>query len=198
MQNVDYSRRIRKPGGWGPEEGEPVLTTDSGVKAKNRLYATALALVMVAFAAGLFLGVQLAKVKNIEESIVKNPDKPLKDTSDSTSGRGDSSFADNGETGEGRFLIKVGAFGAAQAEKVTSRLNSIPEVAQTKPLACRDIHESVPDRYMAFRTKVNDNTNRQNVIVGCFSSETKARQLLTMLASSSIPEAAAARVYEIE
>ncbi len=201
MQNVDYSRRIRRPAhepndtssGGGLLAGGP----DSS-RAKSRLYALAVGLSLLTFAGGIVLGLQLGRVRSMESGILKNPDRPKSEQK--TPGDGPT-FSDPGQStehGPARFLVRVGSFPGVQAEKLANRLNNIPELAGLKPEACSDVKESVPGRYAAFRTRVSDASGRQNVLVGCFTSEDKARDALGIILSSNIPESTSSRIFEIE
>lgn len=200
MQNVDYSRRIRRPA-HEPNDtssGGGLLAAGPDSRAKSRLYALAVGLSLLTFAGGIVLGLQLGRVRSMESGIVKNPDRPKSEGK--TPGEGPT-FSDPGQGSENtsaRFLVRVGSFPGAHAEKLANRLNNIPELAGLKPQACNDVKESVPGRYAAFRTRVADGSGRQNVLVGCFASEDRAREALGIILSSNIPEASSSRIFEIE
>jgi hypothetical protein len=215
MQNIDFSSRINRPSPFqaahhlpsgGRERTGAAPVTD--IKRRNRNLVFVLALLILAFTLGMMAGIQLGYLRHVDENLVTNPDPgPAGAVGDAArTAAGDSeSFSNPGQAAgsepasqDGRYLVKVGTFAPRAAELLAGRLNNHPDLAQAKPVRCKNVRESTPGRYLAFRVKLNDATDRQNVFLGCFASEDAAREALDLASASGIPGLSGARLYEIE
>ena len=227
MQNIDFSSRINRPSPFATG-GRPVPTSvatpvgaaghempapasGGDLKRRNRNMVFVIALLILAFTVGLMAGIQLGYLRYVDQSLVKNPDPETAtqtaDNSSNSSGEsGTSSFANTSPHTEeaiadhidGRYLVRVGTFAPRAAELLAGRLNNHPDLAQSKPVRCKSVRESSPGRYLAFRVKLDDGSDRQNVFLGCFRSEDAARRALDTAIASGIPGLSAARLFEIE
>lgn len=206
MQNIDFSRKIRRPE--TPRLDEHTPRPQGGeLRKTNRIWAFAGAACIIAFTLGILAGIQIKSIKTFEDSVASRPDERRSGTQarDSESLE---SFANRGENdpplnppaarGTGGFIIKIGTFETQKSERLTSMLNGVPELGQTRPLMCKNVNEAVPDRYLAFRTRVNDTTGRQNVFLGCFADRESARTALRFALASGIEGVSGARIFEIE
>lgn len=221
MQNIDFTNRINR----GSPRAAPFMSgatvhadpvspgAASGggsLKRRNRSTILVLALLILAFTVGMMAGIQLGYLRHVDATLVKNPDP---DPDANTAKRGDStSFSNVGSADansphakealadhlDGRYLVRVGTFAPRAAELLAGRLNNHPDLAQSKPVRCKNVSEVKPERYLAFRVKLEDGSNRQNVFLGCFRSEDAARDALTTAMNSGIPGLSAARLYEID
>lgn len=205
MQNIDFSAHMRRtPGRPEPKPTIAAPATPQDLKTRNRAYVWILALLIFAFTAGLVAGLQLGRLRHIEANLVSHPDEErFGDPAETSVGSGteteSTSFANTGgDPDEGRFLIKAGTFTPNAAELLARRLNNLPELAQIKPVKCKNIRESEPGRYLAFRVRLNDGSDRQNVFLGCFLSQGRAREALEAATASGLPGFSGARLYEIE
>ncbi|MEQ9366250.1 MAG: hypothetical protein RIF32_18570 [Leptospirales bacterium] len=196
----------------GYERGVPVVeAAPTGLKSRNRNMVLVLALLILAFTVGMMAGIQLGYLRHVDATLVKNPDPG----SGGANQGGSTSFANPGaKTGgdvsspeaqeglldhlDGRYLVRVGTFAPRAAELLAGRLNNHPDLAQAKPVQCKNVRESSPGRYLAFRVKARDGTERQNVFLGCFRSQDAAREALDAAIASGIPGLSAARLFEIE
>jgi hypothetical protein len=211
MQNIDFSSRINRPSPFqaaqapsdrsrGRASGAPA----GDLRSRNRSLVFVLALLIVAFTLGMMAGIQLGYLRQVDENLVTNRDPDRSDESRRESGAGTADFANAGagapppEDPEGRYLVRVGTFAPRAAELLAERLNNHPDLTQAKPVRCKNVRESTPGRYLAFRVKLDDGTDRQNVFLGCFLQEDAAREALDRAAASGIPGLSGARLYEIE
>ncbi len=194
----------------------PVAEAD--LKKKNRMFVLLAGTAMLMFTLGIFAGIQLNRVRHIEENLIKYPDeeKQVFKSGSKSSGKSgvdtaasqqsQTHFSNIGSSAnpsfpsgeEGSFIIKIGVFDSDKAESVTSRLNNLTEVAQTEPHKCRKINESVPDRYLSFRTLARNTSGKHNVMVGCFVDLESARDVLNVILDSRISGTAGARIYQID
>ncbi len=206
MQNIDFSAHMRRtPGRPEPKQATAVPVPAHELRTRNRAYVWILVLLIFAFTAGLVAGLQIGRLRHIEANLVSRPDEERFGNSDEstesapTSNTESTSFANTGgDPDEGRFLIKAGTFAPNAAELLARRLNNLPELAQIKPVKCKNIRESEPGRYLAFRVRLNDGSDRQNVFLGCFLSQGRAREALEAATASGLPGLSGARLYEIE
>ncbi len=235
MQNIDFTARIQRGGPWrggrsDSADARPVAASAANpiqddVKRRNRTLALWVAALILAFTAGLVAGIQLGRLKTMDESVVRYPDGGAARTAANQSvanraavpgARGDdvgaadasdragrpdntASFSNAGDVpASGRFLIKVGSFASDEAERLAARVNALPEFGSANPERCRNVRESAAPRKLAFRTAAEGSRDVQNVFLGCFSSSGQARDALEKLRSSGVPGVSGARLYEIE
>lgn len=219
MQNIDFTNRINRGSpfqGGATVHADPVSSNTAGngsLKRRNRSTILVLALLILAFTVGMMAGIQLGYLRHVDATLVKNPD-PNPDAVASADGKNGSStsFANVSAADvssphakealadhlDGRYLVRVGTFAPRAAELLAGRLNNHPDLAQSRPVRCKNVRESSPGRYLAFRVKLEDGSERQNVFLGCFRSEDAARDALTTAVNSGIPGLSAARLYEID
>lgn len=212
MQNIDYSRKVRSSGpqpGWSRVEtgpggaGASGVPEQMGVRAKNRFFSVVAGVGMLMFTLGVIGGFQLNRLKHIEQNLVRYPDENRKEmvqqsrqiTKESRFANTDPGAMDRSAVG--RYIIHLGVFDQDQAEKLTSSLNNIPELAGRKPDLCKDFNETVPNRYLSFRSSAGKKT-RQNVYVGCFSEAEEASRYLDIVKRSNLSGTAASRLYHID
>lgn len=221
MQNIDFSSRINRNSPFQATHNKPQSATErgpidagpAGIKRRNRNMVLVLALLILAFTVGMMAGIQLGYLRHVDATLVKNPDpgSESQGVAAETQNGGSTSFSNVGtdtssthaQEGlrdhlDGRYLVRVGTFAPRAAELLAGRLNNHPDLAQAKPVQCKNVRESAPGRYLAFRVKLGDGTERQNVFLGCFRSEDSARETLDAAIASGIPGLSAARLFEIE
>ncbi|MCR9142443.1 MAG: hypothetical protein NXI24_09345 [bacterium] len=196
----------------GYQRGAPTVeAAPTGLKRRNRSLVLVLSLLILAFTVGMMAGIQLGYLRHVDATLVKNPDPGSE--SEVAKRDGTTSFANTGTESsisspeareglrdhmDGRYLVRVGSFAPRAAELLAGRLNNHPDLAQQKPVQCKNVRESRPDRYLAFRVKLGDGSDRQNVFLGCFRSQDAAREALDKAIASGIPGLSAARLFEIE
>lgn len=234
MQNIDFTARIQRGGPWRggrieSAEARPVAASGAppiqdDVKRRNRTLAVWVAALILAFTAGLVAGIQLGRLKAMDESVVRYPDgggrQPVAgaraNQGTGTSDGGAASAPDEAADGarspasgvalsnlgdapsSGRFLIKIGSFASDEAERLAARVNALPEFGAAAVQRCRNVRETDTPRKLAFRTAAEGSRDVQNVFLGCFSSSGQARDALEKLRSSGVPGVSGARLYEIE
>ena len=193
MQNIDFSKKIKRPVPSQGNASEGGLSSD--LKKKNRMYILGLASVIIAFTVGLATGIQLGNVRGLEENLVKYPDDKnpslQKEQAD-----GNTALANPSRESTGGYLVKVGTYPDKKAERITASLNNIPELAQTKPKRCKSVEENIPDRYLAFRSPAGE--GRQNVFVGCFDHVDSARKALSAVLASELEGVSRSILYQID
>lgn len=226
MQNIDFSSRLNRSSPFQAVHANPQSRQAGGVadvpvdiKRRNRNMVFVLALLILAFTVGMMAGIQLGYLRHVDETLVKHPDPDSTDVAGESSAEqgATTSFSNTGADSasqnalegtadqegnagrvEGRYLVRIGTFAPRAAELLAGRLNNHPDLAQAKPVRCKNVRESAPGRYLAFRVKLGDDTDRQNVFLGCFRSEDAAREALDAAIASGIPGLSAARLFEIE
>lgn len=237
MQNIDFTARIQRGGPWRGgrienAEARPLAASAAApiqddVKRRNRTLAVWVAALILAFTAGLVAGIQLGRLKAMDESVVRYPDGGGRQavaganaganraTGGPTTGGASASGSESADGGPnpasgvalsnlgdgpagGRFLIKVGSFAADEAERLAARVNALPEFGAAAVQRCRNVRETDTPRKLAFRTAAEGSRDVQNVFLGCFSSSGQARDALEKLRSSGVPGVSGARLYEIE
>ncbi len=226
MQNIDFSSRINRPSPFqgGPQHGSglprheasafavgaTVTAEPVSLKRRNRTIVLVLALLILAFTVGMMAGIQLGYLRHVDATLVKNPDPGSGGSATSGGGTAFANTSANADVSspnarealrdhmDGRYLVRVGTFAPRAAELLAGRLNNHPDLAQAKPVQCKNVRESSPGRYLAFRVKLGDGSNRQNVFLGCFRSEDAAREALDTAIASGIPGLSAAKLFEIE
>lgn len=206
MQNIDYSPRLRRSSSYNQMPEQTVVSeeaTPTAPKLKTRTFSLIFVLMSMAFTAGIFAGFQLGRVKHIEESLVKYPDekreiyKGRKVQADQAESLANIGASVNGEESrKGAFVIKVGEFDPDRADRIATSLNNTPSIAEIKPFLCKEIKETEPDRYLAFRTAVRS-SEKQNVLVGCFLTQSEAMRALALVRESEVIGVSEARIFEI-
>ncbi len=201
MQNIDFSRKIRR---------EPVLEAERpDLGKKNRTVVTTLVLCILAFTLGLMAGVQLMRVRGTD-SLVKNPDRPARTAEPEESPSNPSSAKPSrvgvedpdpsaermADTAPAKYLIKVGTFSSADADRLARKIGKVAELKDVVPAPCKGLKEQ-SDRGLTFRIAVKGEP-RENVFLGCFADPGKAHEALSHLKGAGIPQAASAVVFEIE
>jgi hypothetical protein len=202
---------------------------ETDLKRKNRFLVFLVSTAMITFTLGILAGLQLNRVRHIEENLIRYPDEKRPDFNQAAAGSNRTenriSSINNGSSGNrevegntdsvsfanrgvesassddrenGSFIIKVGVFDPDRAEALASRLNNLPEIAQTKPYGCRKISESIPDRYLSFRTSSRSTQGKQNVMIGCFLDVDSAREILDVVMKSGLSGTTTSRVYQID
>ncbi|MCE9600350.1 MAG: hypothetical protein K8S54_20500 [Spirochaetia bacterium] len=195
MQNVDFSKRIRRD---SEQVDAPTIHT------KNRTYTFVLAACILAFTAGLMAGVQIMRVRG-SDNIVRFPDnapgeprrvgteEPARDVSSTETEKQHTSFAD---TAPSRYLVKVGTFTPEEADKLSRRIAKIPELRDMSPLPCEGLKEN-PDRGLSFRITVPGSQKRDNLFLGCFRDPAQAHEAIAALKRSAVAPGSAV-LFEIE
>ena len=195
MQNIDFSRKIQRSSPFEKARqpaGTPTVQAQTGeLKSRNRSIVLVLALLICTFTGGLMAGIQLGQLRQMDENLVRYPDKAPAEAATFSN-----TSAPQANPTEGRYLIKVGVFPEQSAGLLTTRLNNVPEIARTKPVKCKNVRESVAGRYAAFR--VAREGDSQDVFIGCFFSLDKARDILDAARASGIPGISSAKLYEID
>jgi len=215
MQNIDFSHRIGKQGGWQSYETAADSVSEKQESRSVQRSHLLLILVAAAFAVGMIAGMQIQKIAQIEQGIVKYPEKAPSVANGARSHDAASSFANPSLSddarvapstvssppaaaaadSEGRFIIKVGTFKSKDAETLTTRFNNRSEFSQITPNRCKGIRESIPGRYLAFRTAAGSG---ENVFLGCFVDESRAKEVLKLVRASRLNGSGGARLFEIE
>jgi hypothetical protein len=238
MQNIDFTARIQRGGPWRggriesaearPVVATPALPIQDDVKRRNRTLAVWVAALILAFTGGLVAGIQLGRLKAMDENVVRYPDggarRPVAATDAGVNRPAEGSASGGspapapaasgddvrrstdgvalsnlgGAPAGGRFLIKVGSFASDEAERLAARVNALPEFGAATAQRCRNVRETDAPRKLAFRTAAEGSRDVQNVFLGCFSSSDQARDALEKLRSSGVPGVSGARLYEIE
>lgn len=195
MQNVDFSKRIRRDS----QEVEVGPTNHS----KNRTYTFVLAACILAFTAGLMAGVQIMRVRG-SDNIVRFPDsapgeprrvgteEPARDTA-SNEPEKHTSFSD---TAPSRYLVKIGTYTPDEADKLSRRIAKIPELRDMPPMPCEGLKEN-PDRGLSFRITVPGSEKRDNLFLGCFRDPAQAHEALAALKKAGVAQSSTV-LFEIE
>lgn len=202
MQNVDFSKRIRRE--TDPVEAGPTLHT------KNRTYTFILAACLLAFTAGVMAGVQIMRVRG-SDNIVRYPDSAPGEprrvgtgSDDSTRETAHETASSNSEpekhtfseTAPSRYLVKIGTYTPEDADKLSRRIAKIPELRDMSPLPCQGLKEN-PDRGLSFRITVPGSEKRDNLFLGCFRDPAQAHQALAALKRSGVAQSSTV-LFEIE
>lgn len=193
MQNIDFSRKIQKPRPSGSTV--PEMHTDPvSLKKNNRMYILILVSAIIAFTAGIVAGLQLKSLRAMDENLVRYPDQ--------NSGRASESFSDTSRNDNsiasrdpGSYLIKVGTYTTAESERIAAALSGIQGFSRIAPLPCRNVQETVPGRFLAFRIRIS--AEQHNVFLGCFSEKEKAQEALRTVKASGIDGVSGAKLFEI-
>ena len=128
---------------------------------------------------------------------------PVEDGAASNGDSADNTTHGSAETGRGApeigsYIIKVGTFPDSRAIQISQKIEANAKIMQVRPVGCRNITESVPDRKLTFRTRVKGHTDMQNLLLGCFATEAEGMRVVAELKKSSIDGLASARLYEIQ
>lgn len=193
MQNIDFSKKVKKTTPSAASTGENKFPSD--LKRKNRFYILGLSLIIIAFTAGLATGIQLSNMRGLEENLVKYPDEQNPQLRNGSADTG-TTLANPPKESIGGYLVKVGVYSIKQAEQITKDINNIPELAQIKPKRCKNVEENIPNRYLAFRSPASE--NRQSVFVGCFDHVEQARKALQAVLSSQLDGSSRSILYQID
>lgn len=219
MQNIDFSSQIRKRS--NIMSGS---TTNSGTKNSsqnasgsiftfsNRWVSGSFAVIVVVFSLGLYSGLKIGTIRQIEKSdcIVRYPDsnknsKKMIQTVPNQAAQSQNqpqkesnskSLSNTGNTPELTYIIKVGSFNQKGAHKLTQQLNNVSEIRTLKPLACKGVQEIEPDRGVAFRMTDSKNKGKENVLIGCFKTAGRANHVLDLVRKSGLPGSSNAQLYE--
>lgn len=205
MQNIDFSRKIRR---------EPLVESEGSTSGiKNRAVVTTFALCILAFTVGIAAGVQIMRVRGTD-SLVRFPDKasahsesrsseksadpeePASDRSARVGTEPSEEPAKMSDSSPSRYLIKVGTFPSADADRIARRIAKVPELKSIPPAPCKGLKEQ-SERGLAFRIAVKGQ-DRENLFLGCFADPGAAHEALGQLKASGISQASSAIVFEIE
>lgn len=210
MQNLDFSQRVSRT-----KIQEP-LTANVPPKSPIRWPMVLLIIGVISFVLGIIAGLQVGKIRQIENEIVKYPDKTSTEKgtalrendnhsadSDSSNNASNDTSNENSSTSkfsntsdeEATFLIKVGTFESGKAESLANHLADLPEFGNVKPFKCKKVGD-VGSRTIVFRTRVKGK-ELQNVFLGCFLEEENAKSTLRTLLTSGIKGTEEARLYDI-
>jgi len=198
MQNIDFSSKKMK-------SAQEVDKGTTQVKEKNRSSIMIISLMLLAFTAGLIVGIPFGKWRGVEKDLVRYSDDrknashniPEEKKTKVEEQKGEESFANvsNLPPSEGNFVIKVGSFAFSEAKEIEQAVNKADFIKDIKHLPCRGLNKGT-SQSPAFRTKAAK--SKENVFIGCFASEVEARDVLGNFHHSSIKGASGARLFEIE
>ena len=201
MQNLDFSHRIQKS--YIPEEVSAAPAVHSSGKNSEKSGIPVLTIIAaVTFTLGVMTGFKISDFTNIEKNLIKYPESKKKVEPAQASTQNEiSTFANpSSDAAEaslpGKFLIKIGTFQEQTADSLTTSLNNNSRLVQIKPAQCSGVDESIPDRYIAFRTMAG--SSGQNVFLGCFQKKWQAQNALKLVRETKINGTGGAQIYEIE
>lgn len=217
IQSVDFARQIKtRQESHRRPAAVPVGNAKPGVRKspapaedkKGRAYGVFFSLSVLIFTVGLFAGLQLGQNRSFEESLAKKNkpsaasaeknNKPKETlTSFANTGSGENSDEDAEASVQGSFIIKVGTYDPKEADELTTRINELPYFARLDYSGCKNVNETTPGREAAFRTRVED-SEQQNVFIGCFQTVEQAKDASTELRKEALPNTGSARLFEIE
>lgn len=195
MQNLDFSNRIHTR----PVVAEEVeAIPEKSMKRSFSGITLFISIAAITYSLGIITGIQLNQFSKIEDGIVKYPDGKKSSVKERESTQSFSNISEDSKSisVDGTFLIKVGTFTESDAEKLTESLNQKHDLNRIKPVPCRGVKESVPERGIAFRTQAK--SSGQNIFLGCFSELKQAENAANLLKSLKIPGTGGARIFELE
>ncbi|MCB1306906.1 MAG: hypothetical protein KDK30_01940 [Leptospiraceae bacterium] len=204
MQNLDFSPRIKRytaTQNIPADAGLPPRPESEGIRRINRSYVVIISLIVFAFTLGLLGGMKIQRMVAEDRSVLVNPDdqNPRYNPDAGNRNEGGASFSNQSSATleEGRFLIKIGTFNSDEAERLTIKLNQIPELVQMKPYPCTGVRESGERHYPAFRVPVQAADGKENVFLGCFLSDQKQLSAMQILREKGVPGTSGAQPYEL-
>lgn len=210
MQNIDFSAELRKRSAFGavsqsmPGKAE-TKTSNKELSKRNRIVSFTLAALVLVFTVGLYSGIKIGEMRNLESSdcIVRYPDghkqekstvidnnKKVKPVNNSVA------LANTSDTVRKNYILKVGRFKSKAARKLTLQLNNLPEMRNLKAEKCKGVEENEPNRAPAFRMQTSQGSGTENVLIGCFSSASRANHMLSIVKKSGLPGSARSELYE--
>lgn len=224
MQNIDFSHRIARPNALKSGESHPFITEARRpfLTSGTLLFSVAILAFAVGILSGFqinrFSQAENSVIRYPEKDLRQEgsdrsafantapTDSPseVPSSAETTPATGSDRFEEKKASSDehrdsvaakGRYIIKIGTFSAGDADRITSKLNNVSEIAQTTPAMCEGIQESVPDRYLAFRSRAGSS---ESVFIGCFREEWKAREILELLKEKRLSGTGGARLFEIE
>ncbi|MBX7056432.1 MAG: hypothetical protein K1X75_00090 [Leptospirales bacterium] len=215
MQNVDFSPRLRRASSIRSLPEAPAAPSSAlDLRRSNRSIVALAAGGILIFTLGLVAGIQIGRLKNLDETVVRYPDgrrnsappphatpapersAPQPAAVNDRPGGAQSVLANQPEAG--RFIIKLGSFRSSEAARLSDRLNAIAGLESVATTPCRGVQEPARQRGAAFRVGAAGRRELENVFAGCFRSAATAQAALEQIQRSGVPGASRARVYEIE
>lgn len=220
MQNVDFSPRLRRGGAQRTAPAEaPFERPAPDLRQRNRNAVLFTAGAILIFTLGLVAGIQIGRLKRMDESVVRYPDDrrpatartaaaapretetrtaataPERQTTEAET-PATNSFANRSTAAP--YIIKLGSFRTEEARRLAARLNAIAGLEDIPTARCRGVSEAAPSRGAAFRVRAEGVAELENVFAGCFASADRAQEALQKIQRSGLPGASRARLYEIE
>jgi hypothetical protein len=208
MQNIDFSKKIQSDFTAQATRGRKsgAETSAEQVSKSNKMpkaWTYILMAVSIAYGSGVYSGLRIQSVSQIENNLIKYPDEPKTETAsvDTEDSSVRSSFSNvplDADPGTGNYILFIGTFEPEAAALIANKINNHSDLASFRPMSCAKIKESVPGRYPAFRTRSRDEALKQDVYVGCFPGESAAAEVLGVIKDAGIRGAESARIFSIE
>lgn len=168
IQDIDFAKPIQK------EKRDP--NQENNTK-KNKNLSWKLIIFFLGYTFGIYSGFQLAKLKHIEQNLIKNPD-----TLETETKAPEEQFSNISSNNTGEYLIFLGMYTPKKSSEIAKSLKNDEDFQNTIFHTCKGLTEKNKINFQSgiFRIPVNEG-KMHKIYLGCFVSEEEARQVVENL-----------------
>lgn len=162
IQDIDFAKTIQK---------EKIPNQAITIK-KNKNLSWKFIIFFLGYTFGIYSGFQLAKLKHIEQNLIKNPD-----TLDTKTEIQKDEFSNISSNTTGEYLIFLGSYTPKKSSEITKSLKNDENFQNISFHICKGLTENNRINFQSgiFRIPVNEG-KMHKLYIGCFVSEEDARK----------------------